>query len=183
MFVGSPAEADFQAAGSAVLHALAAYGHYLGLVLVVGALTTERLSAKACMTDKEEELVYNAGIVYGLAGTLLLYTGYLRVAEYGKGWGFYNHSPVFWMKMLLFATMGSSSLFPTIKIVQHLTTIMNGELLAVGSIPLAVALMSRGVAYNDALSWQAGVAPVARATVGLDTKHVKDALDWTEDEE
>jgi putative membrane protein len=37
------------------------------------------------------------------------------VTEYGKGWEFYQHEPVFWVKMFLFAVMGSSSLFVTTK--------------------------------------------------------------------
>jgi putative membrane protein len=202
MFVGSPAEAAFQSAGNAIPSAFAAYGHYLGLGLVVGSLVTERLTVKAGMSDKDEEFMGNADIVYGIAGVLVLYTGYLRVTEFGKGWDFYQHSPVFWVKMLLFSIMGSSSLFPTIKIIQRLvarrngeevppmseklasrmTTIMNGELLAVGSIPLAATLMARGVGYSDALPWQAGAAPVGLAVVGLGAKYVKEALDWTEDE-
>ena len=40
-----------QAAVDPVASAFAAYGHYLGLVLVVGALTTERLTVKANMSE------------------------------------------------------------------------------------------------------------------------------------
>jgi len=202
LFVATPAEAAFQAANNAVPSALAAYGHYLGLVLVAGALVSERLTIKPAMTDDEEEFLGNADIVYGIAGILVLYTGYLRVTEYGKGWDFYSHSPLFWAKMLLFSIMGSSSLFPTTKIIQRLVakrngedvapmseklagrmkTIMNGEILAIASIPLAAATMSRGIFYTEALPWQAGAAPVAAATLFLSVKYLKEALDWKEDE-
>ena len=141
--------------------------------------------------------------MYGVAGVLILVTGYLRVTEYGKGWDFYAHSPVFWVKALLFTIMGSSSLFPTIKIVQRavakrngedvavgpvseklasrMTTIINGELLAIASIPLAAALMARGVGYSEDFPWQAGAAPVALAAGGLGFKYAKEALSWEED--
>ena len=44
-----------------------------------------------------------ADSVYGIAGVLVLYSGYLRVTQYGKGWEFYSHEPIFWFKMFLFA--------------------------------------------------------------------------------
>ena len=46
-------------------------------------------------------------------------TGYFRVTQYGKGWDFYAHEPIFWFKLLLYAILGASSLFPTIKIIQR----------------------------------------------------------------
>ena len=195
----APGEAH--AAVDQVSSAFAAYGHYLGLVLVVGALATERFTVKANMNEEEETRLVIADSVYGIAGVLVLYTGYLRATEFGKGWEFYSHEPIFWVKMWLFTVMGSSSLFPTIKIIQRaagkakgdvapmteklatrITKIVNGELLAVCSIPLAATLMSRGVAYAPDMSWELGVAPVALTSVALGAKYVKEALTWTEDE-
>lgn len=188
------------AAVDPVASAFAAYGHYLGLVLVVGALTTERLTVKANMSEAEEQRLVIADSVYGIAGVLVLYTGYLRATEYGKGWEFYAHEPIFWVKLWLFTVMGSSSLFPTIKIIQRaaakakgevapmseklatrITKVVNGELLAIGSIPLAAALMARGVAYAPDMPWQAGAAPIALTSVALGVKYVKEALTWEED--
>jgi hypothetical protein len=60
--------------------------------------------------------------------------------------------------------------------------IINGELLAVASIPLAASLMSRGVAYSEGMPWQAGAGPVALVSLGLSVKYVKEALTWTEDD-
>ena len=97
--------------------------------------------------------------------------------------------------------MGSASLFPTIKIIQRalgkrnedeevapmseamanrITTILNGEILALCSIPLAAAMMSRGVGYMGTMPWQAGAAPVALAVVGGGVKYAKEALSWEE---
>jgi len=188
------------AAVDPIASALAAYGHYLGLVLVVGALATERWTVKANMSDEEEQRLVIADSVYGIAGVLVLYTGYLRATEYGKGWEFYSHEPIFWVKMWLFTVMGSSSLFPTIQIIKRaaakakgdvepmseklatrITKIVNGELLAVCSIPLAAALMSRGVAYSADMPWQAGAAPIALTSVALGAKYVKEAINWEKD--
>ena len=67
------------------------------------------------------------------------------------------------------------------KLAGRLTSVINAELLAIASIPLAAALMARGVGYADWLPWQAGAAPVALALGGLGFKYVKEALDWQED--
>jgi len=198
----SPAAAATSAAP--LPSALAAYAHYAGLIGVVGALVTERITLKEDMSDDEFDRLANADIAYGVAGVLVLVSGYERVTQYGKGWDFYAHEPIFWCKMVLFAIMGSASYFPTIKIVQHaiakkeatdrdesipppspalvkrMTSIVNAELLAVASIPLAATLMARGVAYADWLPWQAGAAPVALALGGFGYKYAKEALDWQE---
>ena len=60
LFAAAPAEA---AAPNAIPSALAAYGHYLGLVLVALCLATERLTIKAGMSAEA------AFIVAGEAGT------------------------------------------------------------------------------------------------------------------
>ena len=103
--------------------------------------------------------------------------------------------------------MGSSSLFPTIKLVQRavatvnaaqgkgdppaamseklatrIKKVVNGELLALLSIPLTASLMSRGIGYVEDFPWQAGAAPVALAVIGLGFKYTKEALTWSEDE-
>lgn len=189
------------AAVSPVASATAAYGHYLGLVLVVATLVAEKFLIKPELTEEEAKTLVIADSVYGIAGLLVLYTGYLRVTEYGKGWEFYAHEPIFWVKMGLFGVMGSSSLFNTIKIITmaaaqskgekpalgeklaaRMQKIVNGELLAIGSIPLAAAMMARGVAYQEQMPWQAGAAPVAAVCAGLTFKYVKEALSWSDEE-
>ena len=126
MVMGVPTDANAVEI-SAVSSAFAAYGHYLGLVLVAMSLATERVLIKAGMSEEDEQVMTYADIVYGLAGTLVLATGYFRVVQFGKGWEFYSHEPIFWVKMLLFSIMGSSSLFPTIKIVQRAIQKKNAE--------------------------------------------------------
>lgn len=68
------------------------------------------------------------------------------------------------------------------KLANRITKIVNGELLALGSIPLTATLMSRGVAYADGMPWQLGAAPVALTLFGLSYKYVKEALTWSEDD-
>jgi uncharacterized membrane protein len=192
---------------SNILGAFAAYGHYLGLILAAASLTAERFLVKPGMTTDEEEKLAMADIAYGIAGLLITVSGYFRITAYGKGWDFYSHEPIFWVKMILFAVMGSSSFFPTIKIIQRsvdiralkegkkdgiapmsvklanrITKVVNAELLALASIPLAATLMARGVGYAEWLPWQAGAGSFAVAFLGLGYKYIKEALEWTEDE-
>lgn len=119
--VGLPADA--QAATTDALtplfSAFTAYGHYFGLVVVTAALMTERLLIKPGMPIEDQKKVIIADIIYGIVGLLIVVTGYLRVTQYGKGWDFYSHEPVFWVKLVLVGIWGSSSLFPTIKLIQR----------------------------------------------------------------
>ena len=169
------------AAAAPIPSALAAYGHYLSFMVCTACLTAERLTIKPAMNMAEEKVMVVADSAYGLASLLLVYTGYLRVTQYGKGWAFYQHEPIFWLKLTLLAVAGAASFFPTTIIIQRfveqrnlgeqpiapmseklaarMTSVITAELLAFLSIPLAATLMSRGVGYADWLPWQArGVA-------------------------
>jgi len=196
LLVSAPAEA----AGEDFAGALVAYGHYSALILATACLTAERLTIKAGMTQEEETRMQIADSLYGVAGLLTVVTGYLRSTTYGKGWEFYQHEPIFWLKVTLVAIAGASSFFVTAMIVKRkreanerqiapvseklakrMTSIINAELLAIGSIPLTATLMARGVGYAEWFPWQAGAAPAVLALGGLGFKYVKEALDWTED--
>ena len=100
-------------AADALPSAIAAYSHYLALMGIVGSLTTERLLLKEDMDEASFDLLATADIVYGLSGLLILVSGYFRATAYAKGWEFYAHEPLFWVKMSLLAVVGSASYFPT----------------------------------------------------------------------
>jgi len=90
---------------------------------------------------------------------LVLATGYFRVTQFGKGWDFYAHEPVFWFKMLLFSVMGASSLFPTIKIIQRAIEAKEfSEGKRAAPLPLSEKLAARMVLscatlHHSALNW------------------------------
>ena len=191
------------AATDMVPAALVAYGHYLGLLLTVASLTVERLTIKPAMSIAEEQRMAVADSVYGVAGLIVVTTGYFRATQFGKGWEFYAHEPIFWLKLTLVAVAGAASFFPTIKIIQRsvaqrqagdvpidpmseklaarMTSIINAEILAIGAIPLSATLMARGVAYAQWMPWQAGAVPAVLALGGLGYKYVNEALAWQED--
>jgi len=158
------------------------------------------------MTQEETNRLAIADAIYGLAALLLVTTGYYRAVHipWGKGWDFYSHQPLFWIKMMGLGVLGSASLFPTItvirqtipvvqgtkdyqplsdKLITRLTSVINAELLAVASIPLAATTMARGVGgvYNG--EWPVevvGPVVVGGVTVALGYKYVKEALTWSE---
>ena len=187
-------------AADALPSAIAAYSHYLALMGIVGSLTTERLLLKEDMDEASFDLLATADIVYGLSGLLILVSGYFRATQYAKGWEFYAHEPLFWLKMSLLAVVGSASYFPTIKIVQRavakqkgdvpplspalvkrMTSIVNAELLGVLSIPLVATLMARGVFYVEGFPWFVGALPVVGCAGFFGYRYATEALDWADD--
>ena len=76
-------------------------------MVCTACLTAERLTIKPAMNMAEEKVMAVADSAYGLASLLLVYTGYLRVTQYGKGWEFYQHEPIFWLKLTLLAVAGA----------------------------------------------------------------------------
>jgi uncharacterized membrane protein len=202
LFTSLPADAADGGSFFPIASALVAYVHYASLLVTCACLVTERLTVKADMSEEEERRLVFADSVYGIAGLALFVSGYYRVTEYGKGIDFYLHEPVFWVKMILVAVWGASSFFPTAiiikravqerntgsfppmseKLAARMTTIINAELLALISMPLAATLMSRGVLYSDDIPWQIGASLTVLTLGGLGYKYIKEALTWEEDD-
>ena len=141
-----------------------AYIHYLSFMLCFGALIYERISLKANPNSQEAISMVFADIVYGIAGIALLVSGIYRVIKFGQGSEFYTQNPLFWTKIVVFALVGSLSLYPTItyvfwaiplskgtlpevtdSLVSRLRLIINVELVGFVSIPFLATLMARGV--------------------------------------
>lgn len=181
--------------------AFLAYGHYFFILLGTILLTYERVTVAADMSvDKEKSLVL-ADALYGIVGALLGATGYFRVvSEYGKGWEYYAHEPVFWLKLSAAGLLAGLSLFPTITFIKRGTKlfqnediepmseelalrvrkVLNAEISAILSIPLMATLMARGVGYNADFPWQLGAAFAVITLVGSGAAYARQALTWTE---
>jgi putative membrane protein len=190
-------------AAGPVASALVAYAHYASLLLIVICLMIERLTVSTSMTEDEEKRVSIADTCYLFASIGLFVSGYYRATEFGKGWDFYSHEPLFWVKLALAGVVGATSLFPTIiftkrsinylnnktfgpsmspALVKRVTTLINAQLLAVLTIPLVATLMARGVWYWNEFPWQAGAAMFFLPWAGLTFKYTKEALSWQEDD-
>ena len=144
-----------------------AYIHYLSFMICFGALVFERISLKADPNRNEAISLVIADIIYGIAGIALLVSGIYRVIKFGQGAEFYTQNPIFWTKIIVFALVGSLSLYPTVTyvlwaipiskgslpvvtnaLVSRLKLIINIELLGFASIPFFATLMSRGVGLS-----------------------------------
>jgi len=132
MFTPEVASAATAFTNNAVPSALAAYGHYLALIGILGCIMVERLTIKPNMTSEEEDLIAGADIGLGIFGALIAYTGYLRAAQYEKGFDFYSHEPLFWLKIAFVGVFGAASFFNTIIIIKRSVSKRNGELEPMG---------------------------------------------------
>ena len=144
-----------------------AYIHYLSFMVCFGVLIYERISLKANPSRQEAISMVFADIIYGIAGIALLLSGIYRVTKFGQGSEFYTQNPIFWTKIIIFAFVGSLSLYPTItyvlwaiplskgtlpkvteKLVSRLKLVINIELIGFAFIPFLATLMARGVGVN-----------------------------------
>ena len=141
-----------------------AYIHYLSFMLCFGALVFERVSVKTNPNKEEAISIVIADVIYGIAGVALLVSGIYRVIKFGQGSDFYTDNPIFWTKIIVFAIVGSLSLYPTVtyvlwsvplikgelpkvnsKLVSRLKLILNIELAGFALIPFLATLMARGI--------------------------------------
>jgi putative membrane protein len=192
---------------SVVDASLTAYGHYLSMFVIVGAILTERATVKPDMTTQEEWRMGWADIALGVSALGVLLTGYRRLSI-ERGVTFYIHQPFFWVKMAIVGYDLGLSLFVTVIVVQrtvqmrlHNGTVPTGpmsdrmagrirevtgqHLAALAVMPLAAALMARGVGSNLVDSSSSGMAvPTAGAvfvcltTLSACVKYSAEAVNW-----
>ncbi len=144
--------------------ALVAYTHYLSFMICFGALIFERISLKTSPNKREAISMVIADVIYGVAGIALLVSGIYRVIKFGQGAEFYTQNPIFWSKIVIFALVGTLSLYPTTtyilwaiplskgnlpnvnsNLIARLKLILNIEIIGFTMIPMFATLMSRGV--------------------------------------
>ena len=199
MMVACPSVASAAAdttTGSLIPSAFVAYGHYLSVLGMVSCVVIEKILIKPYMNEDEEFALLTTDTIFGIFGVLMLYTGYLRLTAYEKGFDFYSHEPIFWMKLLFVSIFAASSLFNTttllkrnfidktstfVPISEQLASRMdrscNAELTALAIIPLAATFMSRGVLYETPnVPWQVEAAIPILVFGGLGFKYIKEAI-------
>lgn len=141
---------------------ITAYFHYLGFMVAFAALTVEVFNLKKEMTLDEAKKVAFADAAYGLAATIILVTGVLRVLYFGKGTDYYLSNPFFYVKIGIFIIVSLLSLYPTFTFISwikdlrinklpslevaqtnRLSWLIKGELLCFTLLPLFAAIMAR----------------------------------------
>jgi putative membrane protein len=93
----------------------AAFIHHAAAFLVVAALMVELVLLKGELTPASARSVLRMDMVYGIAATVLLVVGFVRVFHTEKGSAYYFASGPFLVKLALFIAVGLLSIYPTIK--------------------------------------------------------------------
>lgn len=143
--------------------AIAAYAHYLSIFCTLALLVSELALFRPRMEAGVVRLLPRLDLLYLVAVIAIIVTGLLRVFFFAKGAAFYAASEFFWIKIALFAIVGLLSLPPTFAFIANRRTASGqaldlapnrfnrirsfivAELAVFALIPLAAALMSRGL--------------------------------------
>jgi putative membrane protein len=93
----------------------AAFLHHVAAFLVVATLMAELVLLKNELTLSSARSVLRMDMVYGIAATVLLVAGFVRVFYTEKGEAYYFASGTFLGKLALFIIVGAISIYPTVK--------------------------------------------------------------------
>ena len=146
--------------------ALMAFLHHLAAFTVVAALAVEVMMFKPPLTLIQARRLLRTDMVFGLAATLVLVVGMLRVAYFEKGPSYYWHDLFFLMKLGAFVAAALISIYPTVTFMSWNKGLKAGvapevapartravrmclmlELTLLVVILLGAALMARGFGY------------------------------------
>ena len=96
------------------IDALLTYFHFVSIFLLFAFLSVEAVLLRRPVNADTARLLGRADLFYGIAALLVLVSGPLRMLFGAKGMAFYTGNPLFWIKLLLFAIVGTLSLLPTL---------------------------------------------------------------------
>lgn len=149
-----------------LLAALVAFGHFLAFFALAAALVVELVLIGEGMSAAAARRVQRADRVAGIAATLLLVFGLLRVFYFEKGSDYYFANAWFLVKVALFAAAAVISVYPTVRIlrwgselahgrapaldaadVRRLKRAVHWELVLIGAILLCASLMAKGIGF------------------------------------
>jgi putative membrane protein len=88
--------------------------HHLGVFAVAAIIAAEWALVRPDITIEKLRQVAKIDALYGIAAGLVLLIGFARVYFGLKGSEFYMQNPVFWAKIVAFATVGVLSITPTL---------------------------------------------------------------------
>ena len=136
--------------------------HHLSVFAVVAMLGAEFAVLRAGVTPAAMRLLARLDAIYGGAAILVLLAGFGRVFHTEAS--FYLANPVFWTKIGLFVVVGLLSVPPTLAFLRwnkalkadaaftvpagelkRVRTLLHAELGLLFLIPIAAALMARGI--------------------------------------
>jgi len=92
--------------------------HFLLAFALVATLAAQNTLIRPGMTLSDLRLAASLDRAYGVSALLLLAVGFARVYWGVKGSPFYLSNPLFWAKIVLFATVAALSIPPTMQLIR-----------------------------------------------------------------
>ncbi|HEY7673817.1 MAG TPA: DUF2214 family protein [Burkholderiales bacterium] len=151
------------------MSAVFAFLHHIAAFALVSALAIEFALIRSELTVRNARALRLADLVYGASAAAILTVGLLRVLYFEKGAGYYFHSAPFVAKLLLFASIGLLSIYPTVQFLSWRASLKQGSVPAVEpatirairalivwefaglvALVLCAALTARGIGYVGA---------------------------------
>lgn len=146
------------------MNILIPYLHFIGIMLLMGALFAEYVLLRPGITKNQIKLLTVADLIFGISALLVLGSGLLRwfVVD-PKGADYFNHQPLFHIKLTIFVVIAILSIFPTLKFlkwrkqsraddafipeekdIKKQLTFVRIELLLIAIIPLLAVMVANG---------------------------------------
>ena len=144
--------------------AILAYLHFAAIFALVWFLAMEWTLLRPGAETLDVERLARADAGFGVFAGIVVATGAARAVWGAKGWAFYAHNPVFHLKIALFVLLGLLSILPTRAFLRwrrarradaacrvpdtewrSARLWVAVELHLIALIPLAAAIMSRGL--------------------------------------
>ena len=146
------------------LDASLSVAHWWVVIALVIVLATELARCRGELDHAAVSALALRDAIYGGLAVLTLLVGFARVVYGAKGWDFYAGNPAFWVKIGLFALVGLLSIVPTLRFMRWRKETAGGaaidaertaatrgwihvEMAVLMLIPVAAALMARGIGY------------------------------------
>ncbi|MDO9174566.1 MAG: DUF2214 family protein [Actinomycetota bacterium] len=107
---------------------VAACLHHLALLVMTGALCAEFVLLRQDDIRAHVGTLSRIDVVYILSALVLLLAGLSRLVWFGKGMAFYQQTPYFHVKMMLFVLIGVLSIPPTMRYVRWRRAAVAGTL-------------------------------------------------------
>lgn len=136
---------------------LFAFLHHAAAFALVAALAVELALLRSELTPQAVRRLQRADMALGIAASLVLVAGLLRVFYFEKGADYYFHNTAFLVKLSVFVLVALASIYPTVVFLSWrrsppdaarlpaLRRIVHLELAGVVVILLCAALMARGI--------------------------------------
>ena len=146
--------------------ALFAFLHHAAAFVLFATLFAEMVLLGGELSLQSARRIQIYDMVFGIAASVVLVVGLLRVFYFEKGAEYYFHSAPFIAKMTLFVAVGLLSIYPTLVFLswrkatgqgqvpvlepaqrRKLRMVIHAELTGVVLILLCAAMMARGIGY------------------------------------